>query len=93
MNETTPCLWFDTEGEEAANLYRTVLPKLLTDPDREKSPRLMAATLKMKKIEMAPACSRSRPCRWRRDAKGWGQTLAVRGVTPTAGVRRLPFET
>jgi len=21
MNEITPCLWFDTEGEDAANLY------------------------------------------------------------------------
>jgi predicted 3-demethylubiquinone-9 3-methyltransferase (glyoxalase superfamily) len=26
MNEVTPCLWFDTEGEEAANLYTSVLP-------------------------------------------------------------------
>jgi predicted 3-demethylubiquinone-9 3-methyltransferase (glyoxalase superfamily) len=26
MNEITPCLWFDTEGEEAANLYTSVLP-------------------------------------------------------------------
>jgi predicted 3-demethylubiquinone-9 3-methyltransferase (glyoxalase superfamily) len=26
MNEITPCLWFDTEGEEAANLYTSVFP-------------------------------------------------------------------
>src|SRR2546426_12087523 len=26
MNEITPCLWFDTEGEEAAKLYTSVFP-------------------------------------------------------------------
>ena len=26
MNEITPCLWFDTEGEDAANLYTSVFP-------------------------------------------------------------------
>jgi predicted 3-demethylubiquinone-9 3-methyltransferase (glyoxalase superfamily) len=26
MNEITPCLWFDTDGEEAANLYTSVFP-------------------------------------------------------------------
>ena len=26
MNEITPCLWFDTEGEEAANFYTSVFP-------------------------------------------------------------------
>ncbi|MDP9304049.1 MAG: VOC family protein [Actinomycetota bacterium] len=26
MNEITPCLWFDTEGEEAASLYTSVFP-------------------------------------------------------------------
>ena len=26
MNGVTPCLWFDTEGEEAANLYTSVFP-------------------------------------------------------------------
>jgi predicted 3-demethylubiquinone-9 3-methyltransferase (glyoxalase superfamily) len=26
MNDITPCLWFDTEGEEAAKLYTTVFP-------------------------------------------------------------------
>jgi predicted 3-demethylubiquinone-9 3-methyltransferase (glyoxalase superfamily) len=25
-NEITPCLWFDTEGEEAAELYTAVFP-------------------------------------------------------------------
>jgi predicted 3-demethylubiquinone-9 3-methyltransferase (glyoxalase superfamily) len=26
MNEITPCLWFDTEGEEAANFYTSIFP-------------------------------------------------------------------
>ena len=26
MPELTPCLWFDTEGEDAANLYTSVFP-------------------------------------------------------------------
>src|SRR6187401_1887249 len=26
MNDITPCLWFDTEGEEAAKLYTSVFP-------------------------------------------------------------------
>jgi predicted 3-demethylubiquinone-9 3-methyltransferase (glyoxalase superfamily) len=26
MNAITPCLWFDTEGEEAANFYASVFP-------------------------------------------------------------------
>ena len=26
MPELTPCLWFDTEGEEAANFYTSVFP-------------------------------------------------------------------
>ena len=26
MNEITPCLWFDTKGEDAANLYTSVFP-------------------------------------------------------------------
>jgi predicted 3-demethylubiquinone-9 3-methyltransferase (glyoxalase superfamily) len=26
MNKITPCLWFDTEGEEAANFYTSVFP-------------------------------------------------------------------
>ena len=26
MNEITPCLWFDTEGEEAAKFYTSIFP-------------------------------------------------------------------
>ena len=26
MRKITPCLWFDTEGEEAANFYTSVFP-------------------------------------------------------------------
>jgi predicted 3-demethylubiquinone-9 3-methyltransferase (glyoxalase superfamily) len=34
MNEITPCLWFDTEGEDAATLYTSVFPnsKILDIP-------------------------------------------------------------
>ena len=33
MNEITPCLWFDTEGEEAAKLVHVGVPEL-EDPRR-----------------------------------------------------------
>ena len=26
MNEITPCMWFDTDGEEAANFYTSIFP-------------------------------------------------------------------
>jgi predicted 3-demethylubiquinone-9 3-methyltransferase (glyoxalase superfamily) len=26
MTEITPCLWFDTEGEDAANFYTAAFP-------------------------------------------------------------------
>ena len=26
MQKLTPCLWFDTEGEEAAKLYTSIFP-------------------------------------------------------------------
>jgi predicted 3-demethylubiquinone-9 3-methyltransferase (glyoxalase superfamily) len=26
INEITPCLWFDTEGEDTAKLYASVFP-------------------------------------------------------------------
>jgi predicted 3-demethylubiquinone-9 3-methyltransferase (glyoxalase superfamily) len=28
MNEITPCLWFDTEGEDAATFYTGGVPEL-----------------------------------------------------------------
>ena len=31
MNEITPCLWFDTEGEEAARFYTSVFPNSKID--------------------------------------------------------------
>jgi predicted 3-demethylubiquinone-9 3-methyltransferase (glyoxalase superfamily) len=73
MNEITPRLCFDTDGDEAANLYTSVFPNseiveiarygeagprpegtvmTVTDPDREKSQRVMGAMLKMKRIEI-----------------------------------------
>ena len=30
MPEITPCLWFDTEGEEAAKFYTSVFPNSRT---------------------------------------------------------------
>jgi predicted 3-demethylubiquinone-9 3-methyltransferase (glyoxalase superfamily) len=39
MPEITPFLWFDTEAEEAANLYTSVFP-------------VMEAMLQMKKIQI-----------------------------------------
>ena len=35
MREIAPCLWFDTEGEEAANVLHVGLPEL---EDRERHP-------------------------------------------------------
>jgi predicted 3-demethylubiquinone-9 3-methyltransferase (glyoxalase superfamily) len=39
MGRITPCLWFDTEGQEAAELYTSIFPnskitKVTTRPDR-----------------------------------------------------------
>jgi predicted 3-demethylubiquinone-9 3-methyltransferase (glyoxalase superfamily) len=39
MGRITPCLWFDTEGQEAAEFYTSVIPnsritKVTTRPDR-----------------------------------------------------------
>ena len=34
MQKITPCLWFDTEGEDAARLYTSVVPELEDRQDR-----------------------------------------------------------
>ena len=31
MHEITPCLWFDTEGEEAARFYTSIFPNSKID--------------------------------------------------------------
>ncbi len=55
MPAITPNLWFDTEGEEAANHYvvPTVLDELISDPDQEKAQRAMQAMLGMVKLDIA----------------------------------------
>ena len=50
--EEGPCGWLKDRFGLSWQIVPTVLPKLLGDPDREKSQRVMAAMLKMKKIEI-----------------------------------------
>ena len=67
MRKITPCVWFDADGEEAAVSFQVMcesqdevdtywsparLPELLQDPDRERSQRVMAAMLEMRKIDV-----------------------------------------
>jgi predicted 3-demethylubiquinone-9 3-methyltransferase (glyoxalase superfamily) len=50
--EEGPCGWLKDRFGLSWQIVPTVLPRLLTDPDREKSQRVMAAMLKMRKIEI-----------------------------------------
>src|SRR5881409_2025254 len=50
--EEGPCGWLRDKFGLSWQIVPTVLPELLTDPDREKSQRVMAAMLKMKKIDI-----------------------------------------
>ena len=50
--EEGPCGWLKDKFGVSWQIVPTVLPKLLTDPDREKAQRVMAAMLKMRKIEI-----------------------------------------
>jgi predicted 3-demethylubiquinone-9 3-methyltransferase (glyoxalase superfamily) len=50
--EEGPCGWLKDKFGLSWQIVPTVLPELLSDPDREKSQRVMAAMLKMKKIEI-----------------------------------------
>jgi predicted 3-demethylubiquinone-9 3-methyltransferase (glyoxalase superfamily) len=50
--EEGPCGWLKDRFGLSWQIIPTRLPELLTDPDREKSQRVMAAMLKMKKIEI-----------------------------------------
>ena len=50
--EHGPCGWLKDRFGVSWQIVPTVLPRLLTDPDREKSQRVMAAMLQMKKIEI-----------------------------------------
>jgi predicted 3-demethylubiquinone-9 3-methyltransferase (glyoxalase superfamily) len=51
--EHGPCGWLKDRFGVSWQIVPTVLPALLTDPDREKAQRVMAAMLKMRKIEIA----------------------------------------
>jgi predicted 3-demethylubiquinone-9 3-methyltransferase (glyoxalase superfamily) len=50
--EQGPCGWLKDRFGLSWQIIPTVLPRLLADPDREKAQRVMAAMLKMKKIEI-----------------------------------------
>jgi predicted 3-demethylubiquinone-9 3-methyltransferase (glyoxalase superfamily) len=50
--EEGPCGWLKDKFGLSWQIVPRVLPELLGDPDREKSQRVMAAMLKMKKIEI-----------------------------------------
>jgi predicted 3-demethylubiquinone-9 3-methyltransferase (glyoxalase superfamily) len=50
--EEGPCGWLKDRFGLSWQIVPTALPRLLGDPDREKSQRVMAAMLTMKKIEI-----------------------------------------
>jgi predicted 3-demethylubiquinone-9 3-methyltransferase (glyoxalase superfamily) len=47
-----PCGWLKDRFGVSWQIVPTLLPQLLTDPDREKSQRVMAAMMQMGKIEI-----------------------------------------
>jgi predicted 3-demethylubiquinone-9 3-methyltransferase (glyoxalase superfamily) len=50
--EEGPCGWLKDRFGLSWQIVPTALPRLLGDPDREKAQRVMAAMLKMRKIEI-----------------------------------------
>ena len=50
--EEGPCGWLKDRFGVSWKIIPTVLPRLLADPDQEKAQRVMAAMLKMRKIEI-----------------------------------------
>jgi predicted 3-demethylubiquinone-9 3-methyltransferase (glyoxalase superfamily) len=50
--EEGPCGWLKDKYGVSWQIVPTALPRLLADPDREKSQRVMRAMLEMKKIEI-----------------------------------------
>ncbi len=50
--EEGPCGWLKDRFGVSWQIVPTALPRLLGDPDREKSQRVMAAMLEMRKIEI-----------------------------------------
>jgi predicted 3-demethylubiquinone-9 3-methyltransferase (glyoxalase superfamily) len=51
--EEGPCGWLKDRFGLSWQVVPEALPRLLSDPDREKAQRVMAAMLEMKKIEIA----------------------------------------
>jgi predicted 3-demethylubiquinone-9 3-methyltransferase (glyoxalase superfamily) len=51
--EEGPCGWLKDRFGLSWQIVPTALPRLLGDPDQEKAQRVMAAMLKMKKIDIA----------------------------------------
>jgi predicted 3-demethylubiquinone-9 3-methyltransferase (glyoxalase superfamily) len=51
--EEGPCGWLKDRWGLSWQIVPTVLPELLTDPDREKANRVMQAMLKMGKLDIA----------------------------------------
>jgi predicted 3-demethylubiquinone-9 3-methyltransferase (glyoxalase superfamily) len=51
--EEGPCGWLKDRFGLSWQIVPTALPRLLTDPDREKAGRVMSAMLQMSKIEIA----------------------------------------
>ena len=51
--EEGPCGWLKDRFGPSWQVVPTALPRLLTDPDREKSQRVMAAMMKMGKLDIA----------------------------------------
>lgn len=51
--EEGPCGWLKDRFGLSWQITPTALPRLLTDPDREKANRVMNAMMQMKKIEIA----------------------------------------
>jgi predicted 3-demethylubiquinone-9 3-methyltransferase (glyoxalase superfamily) len=50
--EQGPCGWLKDRYGVSWQIIPTVLPELLSDPDQEKSQRVMRAMLEMKKLEI-----------------------------------------
>ena len=50
--EEGPCGWLKDRYGVSWQIIPTVLPELLSDPDQEKSQRVMRAMLEMKKLEI-----------------------------------------
>jgi predicted 3-demethylubiquinone-9 3-methyltransferase (glyoxalase superfamily) len=51
--EEGPCGWLKDRFGVSWQVVPKILPELLTDPDREKAQRVMAAMLQMKKLDLA----------------------------------------